>query len=255
MEQPFPAFRTVSASQGWQWFNEGFRLFAGQPWLWIGISIASVIVLAIVGSISLIAWASPVLIMVLLGGLLVGCAHQAAGETLEIDHVLAGCQRPLNALLILGAVLLVTDLAEHVIGHLLAIVLGLGAVEAALAAAANGDPSAILTAMLAAGAATVLWLAVMLVIASLVALAFLFAPALVAVGGVAPQDALRASFRAAWANWRAFAVYSLIFIGFAVIATITVIGIVVLLPISVTTAYAAYRDIFPDLPLHLSEDE
>ncbi|MEO6696473.1 MAG: BPSS1780 family membrane protein, partial [Gammaproteobacteria bacterium] len=86
---------------------------------------------------------------------------------------------------------------------------------------------------------------VVLVLAMLVLMAYQFALPLVALNGVAPMEALKLSLLAGLHNWRALLVFSLIYLGLALLATLPMLlGWIVLAPVLLCATYAAYRDIF-----------
>ena len=76
-------------------------------------------------------------------------------------------------------------------------------------------------------------------------MAMWFAPALVFFNGMAPVDALKASFSACAANWLVFLVYGVILLVLSFFAALPVgLGFLVLVPVMVGALYASYRDIF-----------
>ncbi|WP_374357380.1 BPSS1780 family membrane protein [Chitinimonas sp.] len=249
-----PSFHIVPAGRGLHWFSAGFALFWRQPWLWLGITMVFLLILLTLGQASWLAMAAPLLMLPMFGGLQIGCAQMQGGEALEFDHLLAGFQAPLRGLLGLAAAYIVMQLFTDQIGKLLARLMGLQALFDAMNQAGTGNLEPLMNTLPSLAGVFMLWLSVVAVLAFLVSLAFLFAPALVAVGRVLPQAALLASFRAASANWRALSVYGLVFALFALVAMCTVLGAFLLLPLSITTAYIAYRDVFADLPEQLSEN-
>jgi uncharacterized membrane protein len=117
-------------------------------------------------------------------------------------------------------------------------------------AALSGDSDAVRQALLASvGTALVGALVALLVAVPLLA-AFWFAPALVFMHGVRPVEAMKASLGASFRNFLPFLIYGIIMFVLAIIAAIPFgLGMLVLVPLSITTAYASYRDIFTDDPL------
>jgi uncharacterized membrane protein len=84
-----------------------------------------------------------------------------------------------------------------------------------------------------------------LIVGTLVGMAFWFAPALVALDGVEPVAALKASFEASLANIGPFLVYGLIYIALAIVASIPLgLGWLVLGPMMAGSCYASWRRIF-----------
>jgi uncharacterized membrane protein len=72
-----------------------------------------------------------------------------------------------------------------------------------------------------------------------------FAPVLIVLHDVDAFAALKASFLAILKNIPATLWYSLILLGLAIVAAIPFgLGYLVLVPVGVTSIYAAYRDIF-----------
>lgn len=108
-------------------------------------------------------------------------------------------------------------------------------------------------------------MAIVLVIASPLLMAFWFAPLLTAWDGVGPLKALFFSFVASWRNWRAFAMYgvALLVVGAVIPGLVLIVAgqvsqmllnvlnvavrmmvIFVLAPTMVATVYLSYRDVF-----------
>ena len=78
-----------------------------------------------------------------------------------------------------------------------------------------------------------------------VAMAFLFAPALVALGGQSIVNSLKMSFSGCLKNIVPFLIYGIVAFVLAIIATIPFgLGWLVLGPILTASIYAAYRDIY-----------
>jgi uncharacterized membrane protein len=78
-------------------------------------------------------------------------------------------------------------------------------------------------------------------------MAYWFAPALVIMHGVAPIAAMKASFGACLRNILPFLVYGIVMMVLAFLAMIPVgLGMLVWIPLSFTSTYAAYRDIFTE---------
>jgi uncharacterized membrane protein len=86
---------------------------------------------------------------------------------------------------------------------------------------------------------------VMLVVGLVVGMAFWFAPGLVILGGMAPVDAIKASFAGSLKNIVPMILYTVIYFVAAIVATIPFgLGWLVLIPLLMITIYASYRDIF-----------
>jgi len=78
-------------------------------------------------------------------------------------------------------------------------------------------------------------------------MALWFAPALVVFRNVPPLDALRLSATAVLKNTLPFLVYGAIYLVASIVASIPFgLGWIVLLPVSLITAYVSYREVFGD---------
>jgi uncharacterized membrane protein len=91
----------------------------------------------------------------------------------------------------------------------------------------------------------------------LLVIAWQYAPILVFFSGVTPVAALRASFTGTLRNILPYTVYSLIMQFIALILGILPfgLGMIVLLPLGLTSLYVSYRNIFPwlDQPLQAAQ--
>lgn len=236
MTEPLATARTVRAARGADWLAEGWGLFRRAPSVWLVIS---VIWLVLIG-LSLRSSGAPSLALTLLtplliGGLMVGCAAQARGEPIRIDHVWAGCNDGrAGPLLMLGVFSLLSML---LIGLVVVLVLGTGA------AAVLGNGGGLESLEIGTGLLIGLLLALLLLVPA--SMALWFAPALVAVGGLSPTAAMKASFRACTVNMGAMLVNGLLVTVITVVASIPLwLGWLVALPVIMASIYFGYRDIF-----------
>ncbi len=221
------------------WMKTGFRLFTPAVVPWMGMSAA--FFLAAFG-LSLIPWVGP-LTLELLSPFLVAAymaAAQAAerGEPTGLIHAGAGFQRGRNALLAIGVVYMVAHL---VVGQVM-LLIGGDAVERLIALSVRPqemDPEemrAVLDrAMPALLAGAVLFTPLLM--------ATWFAPALALFEGFPPGKALFWSLWTCLVNWRPMLLYGLLLSLLAMVALIIPLGLGLLLflPIAMTSTYAAYR--------------
>jgi uncharacterized membrane protein len=119
-----------------------------------------------------------------------------------------------------------------------------------MGAALSGDGEAVGRALLASvGIAVIGALLALLVAVPLIA-AYWFAPALVFMHDVGPVTAMKASFGVSIRNILPFLVYGLVMFVLLIVAMIPFgLGMLVMVPLSITSAYASYRDIFTAEPL------
>jgi len=234
--------RTNSAGAGWRWVAEGWRLFTRAPLMWV-ISIVVLFIVAIAMNLVPIlgSLAFQLIQAVIAGGFMVACHSLARGGEFEIEHLLAGFKRKFGSLLLLGVFLVVGGL---VIMLVLVAFVGVTVVTAIM----SGTNPEQIYGLIAASLMTLL-------LGSLVALAltvpmlaaYWFAPALVVLNGLAPVEALKQSFIGSMRNFIPFLVYGIVMTVLAILAMIPVgLGMLVWIPLAITSTYAAYRSIFTD---------
>jgi uncharacterized membrane protein len=225
----------VDAGRGVAWISEGWALFRQAPGIWIAITVIAGVGFIVLSMIPVLGQiASPLLSVLVGGGIMLGCRALERGEPLTIAHLFAGFQSHLNPLLVIGALYL---------GGMFAIII-LASVFTGGAAFAlwRGGPDA--------GAAVTSILLIVLVVMLLMiplVMAIWFAPALATLHNVAPVQALQLSFRGCLRNMFPFLVYGVVALVLAIVASIPfALGWLVLLPVLAGSAYASYRDIFLD---------
>lgn len=242
----------VPARRGLQWVATGFALFGRQPLRWTLVAICYWVVLSLVGAVPYLGLpAATALAPVFSMSFMIMCRDVAEGRPLELPRLFAGFRTRPAALAALGAGYLVA----------LGIVLALTQIL---------DGGALMRWMLfrqppsrAAGAEVVNAAIAALVLFLPVALAFWFAPPLVAWRALPPAKALFFSFFAALRNAAAFlvylgalaalslvvrAVFALLAAGFAGPgASLAALALVILIvPPVYASLYASYCDVFPD---------
>jgi len=236
-ETAAPQPRAVDAGRGLSWWTEAWPLFSRAALMWI-VLLLLVVLYVLIGLIPVLGGLAASLATPVFAGCLMLAARKVdAGGALEIGDLFAGFRDRLGPLLVLGALLLAAGIALGVI----AAVLGVGAFLGAIAGGAAERPGAVLAAL------TTGLLALLVVLALLVpvAMAFWFAPALVALRGVAPVAALKSSFSACLKNIVPMLVYGVLYLVAATVASIPFgLGWILLLPLLVLTVYTAFRDIY-----------
>jgi uncharacterized membrane protein len=230
--------RTLDAGRGWQWIVGGFALFRKAPFMWIGLTVALVLIwmvsflIPVLGPL-LFNLLSPVLF----AGLMLGCKALEQGEELELGHLFAGFQNNATALVTIGGVYLVGSIV--ILGAVWATAGG-----SMLQTVMQKSPADI---QMIAGAVRSMALALLVGFALYLPLLMLiwFAPILVVINGMKPVDAMKTSLAACLTNWLAFLVYGAIFLVLWFVASIPLfLGLVVLLPVLFCSVYASYQDIF-----------
>lgn len=230
--------RSLDAGRGIAWWSEAWALFTPNAGLWIVFGLVLIASLIVLNLVPLIGGLAATLIAPVFGGGWMIAARKAeGGGTLAFGDLFAGFSKPLNPLLVLGALMLIASL---ILGGLAAM-LGLGAVIGVIAGGASGSPGGVIAA-LGAGMFSLL---VLLVLGVLMTMALWFAPALVCFHNVDPVAALKASFSASLKNIGPFLLYGLLYIVAAVVASVLLgLGWLVLIPVLMLTVYTSYKDAF-----------
>jgi hypothetical protein len=231
------AGRAVAAGQGWVWITGGFEMFKKQPGMWIALVVVLFVILFVLAFIPILgALATFLLMPVFTGGLMLACQAQQRGSPLEIGHLFAGFKTQTGNLIVVGALALGGFIIVMVPVML---IVGVGA----FFGAARGDAAG---AAAIGGSFFIAWLLAM-ALSILLYMALWFAPALVALRGVAPVEAIRQSFLGCLKNVVPFLIYGIIMMVLGIVATIPLgLGWLVLGPVAVASVYVAYRDIYGD---------
>ena len=245
-----PPPRKLEAGQGAAWWGESWRIFLAAPAIWMGIVVVFAVASTLLVFIPAIGGIlQSVLTPVFAGGIMLGCHALARGERLTIGHLFEGFQGGhFGPLLVLGLIWLAILVGLAVVAVAGAFVaLGAGGVSTLLAL--GSDPQAdyltLAPLLLSAGLTFIVITMIALTVVMLAAMAYWFAPALVVLNGEPPVSALRKSFDASLQNFGAFLLYSVIYLGLAIVASIPVgLGWLVLGPMVAGSCYAGWRTIF-----------
>lgn len=229
------------AGAGWQWIRQAFSLWSQQPLSWIvmmliymTLAVACSLLLPLVGDV-LFSLFSPVFI----GGMMLAAARNAADERFGIGALFDGFRgERFGRLLMLGALqFFATLLLVFLVGVLAAVLIGAQAVGADFS-----DPAAfemLDLRMLGLVGLVTLGLMVPLV------MAFWFAPAAVVLGNCSAMDAIEYSFQACIRNIVPFLVYGIIALLLLMVAAVPAgLGLLVMMPVIVITAFTGFADIF-----------
>lgn len=254
VDHPAPEYRVLPSSQGVDWLKKGFWLFQQQPMLWIGMILTWAVLAVAVMFIPIVSLAAPLLTPLMLGGMMVGCAHLARGGRMEFGHLFAGFNKP-GPLLLSGLPLLLAQMAIGVlaVGMVLATVGGL-LFSSGPSLYSGSDPFGELLMRVGLGSAFSFMMVMLTgtLLYMVVWFGLCLAPALIILGRIEPWAAVKVSFRAVFANWVPWTLYGLLSLGLTLLCLLTFgLGFLVLYPVSMASFYAAYRDIFPSLPEYL----
>ena len=233
--------KAESIGDAWTWITEGWKLFARAPLMWI-VAIVIVFVLAIVVSIVpfIGSLAFQVLQPVIAGGFIVACRSLETGGEFELEHLFAGFSKRFGPLAIVGLVFLAG-------GLVIMLVFGLFVGFSVVGAFMTGDPEAVAASIAASWLAIALGVLVVLGLMVPLLAAYWFAPALVMIHDMKPIEAMKASFFACLRNFVPFVIYGLLMGVALIVAMIPFgLGLLVWVPVAMTSTYVAYRRIFTE---------
>lgn len=236
--------RVLRAGAGADWLVDAWRLFGRAKLMWVVFVVLffllslAISMLPVVGGL-LGSLLSPVI----LGGIVLGARNLDQGGEMELEHFFGGFRERPASLLALGALYLAGQLA------LMALFAGFVGLPL-LGAVLTGD----LEALAAVDVDETAWRAVVgamatLLLAAPLFAAFWFAPALVALGGMAAVPAMKASFMACVRNWLPMVVYGILAGVLLVLALIPLLlGLIVWVPVMLATLYTSYQSVFAAPP-------
>lgn len=231
--------RSVAADRGLGWIVDAFRLFMQAPLIWIAMILIVFVGMFVVSLVPLGGLLTALFGPVIYAGMLLGCERQQAGEALKFDTLFAGFQSPhLTRLILLG---LLNMVAFFVLGLIAVLLIGGTIGFSVFTGGASGADQGLLNF----GALFSVGMLVVLALSFLVMMGFWFATPLVALGGIEPLEAVKASFRGSLLNVGPFLIYGLLMLLAFIVALIPMgLGLIVLAPVGFIGMYLGYRDIY-----------
>ena len=224
----------LKAARGIAWFAEAFQFFRKAPLAWIGLCAGAI---AITFALFLIPFIGGVLANflqpVFFASFAIAAYRQSAGERLVMGDLFGGFKRNMRALVILGAILLLAEMAIFFV----MMVLGLP-----MAPQTEGFTVADYVETLKGKE----WiLATGLVLTLVVKGALWFAPPLIAFHGMSAFEAIRWSVYAAISNLGPLIAYCLALGGLFLVGMLTWgLGLILVIPMAAISTYIGYRDVF-----------
>lgn len=235
----------VNAGHGWLWINHGYRLIMRNPLFALGLAMLAALGMYLTLLIPVVGILLAIMLMpILLAGYMRVCRALEFHQKVELSYLFEGLEKRTSQLISLGGLMI----AGMIIISIVITLVGGSALSTLLENyQASEDPQVLVEVMLAAGSGVALSLMLGLTLLFVLMLALQFAPMLVFFDGVAPFAALKASLAGSLRNIIPFTVYSLILQLFAILASFIPfdLGLLVLLPLGMTSMYVSYRDIFP----------
>ncbi|MBI4754809.1 MAG: hypothetical protein HY778_05160 [Betaproteobacteria bacterium] len=231
--------RALDAGRPVEWLKFGWAMFLKNPVIWIAIMAILLAINIVLNFVPVLGGiAAAILAPIFGGGLMLAVRSLDEGGDLRVDHLFAGFRGNAQELGILG-LLYLAGLAVMVV---LGMVVGGGA---AMSGAILGGGHSMGMGVGGAAMGAVVMMLLMLVLVVLLFMSISFAPALVVFRGVAPVDAVKASFAAWRKNLGPLLLTTLFVLVLGIVATLTFgLGWLVLGPVLVGAGYAAYVDVF-----------
>ena len=233
----------VPASRGAGWLGESFRLFRGAPLAWIGLCAGWIVLTFGLMVVPLIgAVASNFLQPVFFASFAIAAYKQSQGEKITINELFSGFRHNLKALVNLGALLLLAQLAILVLMWMMG-----------LPTANNGDQDLSITEYMELLRGKEWILVAGFLLTALVKGAVWFAPPLIAFHGMTTAQAMRWSLYAAIANIGAMLVYGTVLLGLFLIGLVPwALGLVLVIPLAAISTFVGYREVFEAKPVDVA---
>ena len=237
--------RRMNAARGWIWVKQGYQLIMRNPLMAITFALIFALIMFVAYKVPLFG---PLLLLLLMPVVMAGymrvCRALEEEEEIELPLLFEGFRNRTARLAALGGFLLVGLL----LASMVMVFIGGDALHSLLESVnAANNPEMLVDAMWSAGSGVALSLLVGFVLMCLLMLAFQYAPMLVFFNDVMPFAALRASLSGSLRNIIPYTVYNVIMqiVALALSLLPFNIGLVVLLPLALTSLYVSYRNIFP----------
>ena len=223
-------------SRGGVWLTEAFNLFRRKPFAWIGLCTAWLLITVALVQVGPIGAAiGNFLQPVFFASFAIAAFRQVAGEQVLMSDLFAGFRRNLRSLVMLGAILVLLELAVLI---LMWVLLGMPEISQ------DETPEKISEYIQSLkGKEWILLIGFGL--SALVKGAFWFAPPLIAFHDMQTSQAMRWSVYAAISNIGAMLVYGTLLVGFMILAIIPWgLGLLVVIPVMVISTFVGYREVF-----------
>jgi hypothetical protein len=232
--------RTVPALRGWQWIAEGFEIIARYPMQWLVLCAVLWVGSSALGHLPYVGLpATNLLAPVFLAGLMLACRAQEQGRAPQPKDLFAGFLTNGVALTTAGGINMVAQI------FIAGLVVALGAEHINALKAAMSQPTS-------PEVVSQLWQRLMPLFLAAAALALpvvlmmWFVPALLAFHAMPAVRALQLSLVGCLRNLPALFLYCTVVFLLLALALLTPfgVGVLLLLPLLITSAYVSYKDVF-----------
>jgi len=248
--------KKFTAARGWTWIKQGYQLIMISPILAIATALIGALAIFLALLVPLIGPLLAIILMpIMLAGYMRVCRSLEEHEEIELTHLLAGFKKHMPALVSLGAFLMMGMLLASAV---MVFVGGDQLTTLMEEVRATDNPQVLMEAINTAGSGVALAILLGFTLVLMLIVAWQYAPMLVFFSGVPPFMALRDSFVGTMRNIVPYTVYSLIMQLVALLLGILPfgIGMILLLPLGLTSLYVSYRNIFPwlDAPVAVASE-
>jgi uncharacterized membrane protein len=247
-EETLTGPHALSAGHGWGWISRGFWHFKANPLAWILIMATYLLITIAVSLIPLVGALAVYLIMpIFTGGIMLGAQNQGQGGPLRFGHLFAGFTSRAGQLVAAGVFYLGGMVVAAIPAILLLGIPMLRGMSGMDTAAFDQDPQFLAGDMgaLMQGRALLLAALVTALLVIPVAMAYWFAPVLIAIDHLSAWSAMKLSFRGCLKNIMPFLVYGVAGMVLILLGSLPVLlGLLVVLPTLTASMYTGYRDIF-----------
>jgi uncharacterized membrane protein len=237
--------RKLNAARGWTWVKQGYQLIMCNPLMSVTFALIGALAVFVALGIPVLGPLAAVLLMpVMLAGYMRVCRALEDEEEVELPHLFEGFRKHTAQLVALGGFAMLGLLGASAV----MVFIGGEALSALLENFQSGnDPQAMVEAMWAAGSGVAFSLLVGFSLVFVLMLALQYAPMLVFFNEIAPVAAMRASLAGTVRNIVPYTIYNIVMQLLAIVFGILPynLGLIVLLPLGLTSLYVSYRNIFP----------
>jgi hypothetical protein len=223
-------------ARGAAWLGEAFTLFRAKPFAWIGLCTAWVLILLVLVQLGPVGAAIANFIQpAFFASFAIVAFRQIAGEPVLMSDLFSGFRRNLRALVTLGAILLMIEVAVLVLMWIL-----LGTPQL------SPDETPERVSEYIESLKGKEWILILGILLSAVLKGFLwFAPPLIAFHDMQASQAMRWSVYAAISNIGAMLVYGVTLMMAMIVAAIPWgLGLLVVIPVMVISTFVGYREVF-----------
>jgi hypothetical protein len=244
----------VPAGRAFRWLADGWAFFKDSPWswmfalvLWGGVNVLVALV-PFIGAIAI-----TLLAPTLVAGFMIGCREQEEGEPFTVGHLFAGFSQNAGQTMLIGLLYLIFSILIF-IGMMIAMFGSLGSMIPE-----GGEIEAM--SSIALTTPIVVSFGVGMTAFMVLLMAYIFAPALVALDNLSGWQAMKMSFMGCLKNLLPLTLYSILAmvlfllnglfmllspVSVVLAVGLFVVGLLILLPVQIGAIYTAYMDIYYD---------